>query len=205
MLSELDTAFLQDVADGLKSIYKSADQMIPKQIIDCPATAKDLWPHTRRALIEAHIKNLGVKYPGTVPASKPNKSRNCSHLEIKFGKLLLTQSHVTYIDEPVRPAYFRQRLAASSWAYLPSFNFEYPDPGNYIYGVLKHGGEDPAAVNFFCLEIPVRRSLDTCLRIDLTHMLGIEMAPNFQPEIIRDGIAASIRPTIKIAKQSGQE
>ena len=112
--AELPPGFLEAIFEMVHSGARSAVTRMQEGIWDGVYTlesARDSFPHERRAMVEAQLRALSHEFPGVEVESRFNRVGNC-HVLIKFGNVMLTASHVPYIYQVVRPAKFRRDYSA---------------------------------------------------------------------------------------------
>ncbi|TGM73307.1 hypothetical protein EHR01_19135 [Leptospira mtsangambouensis] len=110
----------------------------------------DAFPHIRRAAVDYSLRMLVNRVPRIQCTAdyKPNKSKNCSHLELNLGCFVITANYVEDSEKLPRDAIFRDNLCDLN---LPLFG-ENSDPEK-IYCVITHGGNRQFP-KFIALKIP---------------------------------------------------
>ena len=119
------------ICDGWKNASKHVSSHFPKP------QGKDLLPHYRRSLIETSLTDIGKWQKKIDALSQQNTAKNCSHVEIMIGNILMTVSYVDGPREMVRTALFRETLSESNQLglFLESEELK----GESYYGIIIHG------------------------------------------------------------------
>jgi hypothetical protein len=149
-------AFLKALFDLLKREYPKAWQACA-HLPD--AQARYLYPHARRASIEATVLDIAARFPEISVEAVPNASGDC-HVEIRCGNVVLTISHADHPSRLVDDARFRLSLAEDNDPVLFDCGNRLP-PGEWLYGILLHGStEDHRYLGFADIVFPVPSKQD---------------------------------------------
>ena len=147
------------------------------------SSARDLFPHERRARVESGLGCLPREFPGVRVSTRFNASRN-AHEILTFGPALLTESFVRDPARVPRPSRFREnysRTATGNFDGQMAFrendgslvSIPCPvigdDPGN-IYGILIYSSlpNHPFTVSYIGIGFPDPRCRRYVARLPLT-------------------------------------
>ena len=122
--------------------------------------ARYLTPHTRRANIQAGLKDLAAHFPNVSAEDVPNEAGEC-HVVVAFEKVRMTVSHVDHASRPTRAAKFRRTYAEDSQPCLFDCG-DRPSPGQCLYALALHGGSDE--LTFLNIVFPIPSDLKGGIR-----------------------------------------
>lgn len=179
----LPVEFFTKLANGMPRVYRSAADQAFKEFE--PQPGKDLLPHIRRARVDEFLKGLAESYTFLSPAYRPNAGKNCSHIEIGAGPIVLTGSKVNNPNQIVREAVFRSTLAESNRLFLPGI-FRNNKTNGKLYCIILHGPtyEDAGELSFLHLAVPDRSCRTYIGNINLLAMTSKQN--NITPEVVVD-------------------
>lgn len=125
---------------------------------------------------------------------RPNKARNCPHVEIHAGNVVLTASRVEDKDHPPRPACFRDSLAESNHMWLPGMEPKRPENGRY-YLIAAHMPQEDNLGELGVLRLGAPAK-DSKQYIDVMDVYAAAGTKPVAPEIITD----QVKPKLRILK-----
>lgn len=103
-----------------------------------PGIRHDLFPHLRRANVEAALLGLGRRYAklGVTTSEEANETGNSHHTVVRVGSVVITASAVETSDTLVREARFRRSLAKNPQLALGIVEAEEDPPSDALYALL---------------------------------------------------------------------
>ncbi|MCX5655171.1 MAG: hypothetical protein NTY65_11040 [Planctomycetota bacterium] len=169
--SHVNREFLRGVFDLLRREY-------PKSVRDCEHLPDEqshyLVPHTRRANIDAALRDLVRRFPGISAQAVPNESGEF-HVEVTCGPVCLTVSHVDQPSRVVRDARFRRTYAEDNQECLFDYS-DRPPPGERLYAIVLHGSNGEWRVLGFAdivFPIPSDEENGICYHRDRIHLVSM--------------------------------
>lgn len=199
--------FIEDVmrlhASEYRTAYDECALFYPWQ------EAHDLRPHTRRAKIEAKIRDLANSFPGMYATPEPNATGTSFHTRILSKNVILTVNCVQHPNDIVRHAEFRNTYAN---AQLDMFEpDEPPPPDGYVYAIWIHGASkrNPKRPDFMHIVFPSADCESYICRIDLFAIprfksLANELWPA-QVETVEDKLDMGLRSDAKKKKKKEED
>jgi hypothetical protein len=151
--SSVPERFLRDIAHGIADAYASREpfRWFP------PPEMHDVWPHNRRALIEARLREIAGGYPEMTARVETN-NKGDHHSVVEVGPVIMMESKVGSPHHVVRQADFRDTLARSNQLVLAGMEDmePAPSPGAKLCTILIHGEdpEDPTKLGFLDAVFP---------------------------------------------------
>jgi hypothetical protein len=171
--------------------------------------AHDLRPHTRRAKIEARIRDLANTFPDVTATVEPNAAGTSYHTRIVSNNVILTVNCVQHPNDIVRYAEFRNSYAnAQMNLFEPD---EPPPPDGYVYAILIHGAskKNPKRPDFMHIVFPDAKCESYICRIDLFAIPRFQRLVNelwpVQIETVADDLKFGLRPDAKSKKKKEQD
>lgn len=195
--------FIEDVmrlhASEYRTAYDECEMFYPWQ------EAHDLRPHTRRAKIEAKIRDLANTYPGIAATPESNATGTSYHTRIVSKNVILTVNCVQHPNDIVRYAEFRNGYAN---AQMNLYEPDEPPPSNgYLYAIWIHGASkrNPKRPDFMHIVFPDADCESYVCRINLFDIprfrsLANELWPA-QIEAVEDKLDMGLRPDAKKKKR----
>ena len=144
-LSRHSRALLECMAEellfGLVTRLQAASEQAAVSHSDLSFGAgRDLYPHTRHALVQHSWLELGKTYGhGVVACERRNSSNNRSHVEISAGSVVLIPAAVDRESDLPREAAYRRSLAENPQAALPGLGLKPTPAGNALLAVMLYG------------------------------------------------------------------
>ena len=132
---ETSSDFLKDTIRCLCGCYRDAYG-------DCEKTfswevAHDARPIVRRAKFEDAWMKIGNKH-GMQTSFEQNMAKNCYHLRVTKGRLILTAAFVDYRVKTVRTALYRNDYACGNQKFLFPDMDQSPAVDSPVYAILMH-------------------------------------------------------------------
>src|SRR6266852_2508257 len=128
----------------VSTAYKACSQFMARNVVTGTfPVGKELRPHLLRAFVDHSLMKLADQAPGFVQEVRPNIARNCHHVRIQKGGLVLTAHYMGRKSPFRRMARFavnRKNLSARNGEL---FDFESKDLdafGDFGYAQILHGG-----------------------------------------------------------------
>lgn len=199
--SDVPDGFLQDVVIMLFEHYAARDQHMARF---AHAERHDLWPHTRRALIEGDFRRLAHQH-GLGGGVESNVRCNANHTVVTAGRVDITQSYVDLRSDLPRPAHFRKTLTQASQFLLFARPEQQPDQNARVYAILTHGtrGDDSSQPGFADILFPAMEGEQVVLGgkirlfedrfADLVAQYRPAATPEIEPEVIKDDVEPRFR------------
>lgn len=161
--------------------------------------ARDLLPYFRRARIESDWALLAQRHPGLSVAVRRNAARNCHHVEISAGRVVLTESKTEGPSSMPAEAEFRDTIVQ---ACQPSL-FELEPMGTKLYAILIHGTEDGQNLSFARVAFPTRDLLAFRGAVDLFERFPrvVSSQGPAVEEVAEDSLALRLKETTKADAQ----
>ena len=189
--------FLADTATMMIAAYRDAYDECrsrPREV------ARDLRGHLRRALIEERWPIVAQRFAdeGITVRYRPNHTRTSFYAELRFGRVILTQSYVESPETIIRRAEYRSTLARPN---QPDLFCENPPPlpTDPLYAILIHG-EDSKQHNPYFADIvfPDQKCQEYLGRVKLFDLCWSSIEPllqtTSQEEVIPDEATPELLP-----------
>lgn len=145
----------------LFAVYREAHEQC-YSIASAPQ-ARDLLPYLRRARIESDWASLAQRHAGLSATTCTNAAKNCHHVEIVAGEVVLTESKTDGPSDLPAEAEFRDTIVQTCQQNL----FEPEPPGDKLYAILIHGTDDGQHLSFARMAFPTRDLLTYRGSVDL--------------------------------------
>lgn len=102
---------LIDFSTGIKLGYSLANEIVSTNSLFDSIPGKEVYPFIRNAAVNFSVSQyIAKQMPGLLCDQVLNVKRNCHHLEIKYGNIVITLNAVNFIDEFPRDAVYRYGL-----------------------------------------------------------------------------------------------
>jgi len=200
---EIPRPFLSALVAGCPAVFKRAYEFVYQNFHE--PQARDLLPHVRRSMMEQHLWTTASRFldHDIDVVDNPNFARNCYHVEVRCGSIILTASGVSTPKQMVRDAKFRNTLAEDNQGLL----FSYMDDrkrGDAYYAIILYGPdfEDRSKVAFIQLAFPSHdpeaKAYLGNSPYDLVSYCDATLYTKTEEEIVEDGAAARLRRQVKV-------
>ncbi len=134
---------VKKIQGGTRDAAKRISEDV-KEGIYTKQVARDLFPHTRRGMIETRLFGLDSDFPEVTVTSQLNKTETNYHTLVRAGNVIMTASSVQIPYGIVREANFRNNYAGpqtrfdiDSLSNLSIVEFiEEPDNDDVLYGII---------------------------------------------------------------------
>ncbi len=135
--NDVPGGFLEASVRSLKDCYERAHRQClrnyPREV------AHDLRPYLRRAEFEKEWALVAESHSGITCGFYTNVGRNCYHVRVQSGRVILTASFVDARVRAVRRAMFRDTYARRNETFLFADMAPTPPPeGAPLYAILMH-------------------------------------------------------------------
>lgn len=182
----------RDLASAVVKGWAATDQIVREHPQLQHIVGYDVRPHIRRACIDTAIEALAVQHPEIRAFVGKNNARNCSHVRLYVGSVVLTASYVESAKSMPREAVFRGDLAQNTPDLFGSADVEnmLASPDGLIYTLLRHGGANVSKTPAFIGLVVPSRDQRSCLYDESLPVVKV------RPEEVEE-IADRARPTLK--------
>jgi hypothetical protein len=135
--SQVPSSFIEASVRSLIDCYSRANDTVRKAFPE--PVAHDLRPHLRRAEFEKEWELIAKQHPDIRAEFCQNQAKNCWHLRITCGSVILTESLVDQRSRVVRRACFRETYARVNEGFLfPELAPPEPSTNSPLYAILTH-------------------------------------------------------------------
>lgn len=142
--------------------YRYAEEIKKSHIALKGVFGKELKPFLQRACIEYTLKDLQTKFPIKFKCSPQlNKKKNNTHIEVEFGRFILTESRVPVDGDLPRDAIYRMELCQINAPLFINTN-SYPEK---VYLILTHFGDKKP--DYMNVMVPCKGSDPICFKLEL--------------------------------------
>lgn len=165
-----------------------------------PATARDLFPYQRKALIDTRLLSFAKKY-GILFSLEKNISKNATHVEMKIGNTVVVVYYSPYGER--RKNIYRDNLTQTNYIPLPGIGLEKLNTDKEYVEII-HGPSDSKLneLGFFIMTKPSCDDSGCIWRYDLNRLV---IKNSVKPEMIEDEASVQLRRKQAMAKEQGDE
>jgi hypothetical protein len=171
-LAQVEDAFLRDILDGVIKQYQDVGKTA-EQLFVAETERHDALPILRRGFIEQAVRSIAERH-GLDTVTTLNEGRNCYHVEVRTGNVVITQSAVADPKTVVRHAIFREALAIEYQLLLFDDSQEKPNEARSLYAVLIHAADPKTGLpGFVHIAFPSQDLSRWVGRLDLLGYFGM--------------------------------
>lgn len=197
---QIKAAYREDVSDGfLMDWYALVQKAYPDAYKETygrflPRQAHDALGINRRAIIEEGLLDIVRRHPGITARETQNKKRTHNYVEVRAGRVVMTESMLPYRNVPLRSADFRAEQALTLQHTIKEIREDLVVEDGAVFAVLAHGPQmterlklDWSQNGFAFVGFPTLKGRPWYATIDLdtefsvrvaTRAAGIEAIPN---------------------------
>lgn len=172
-----------------------------------PRQAHDVLGIHRRAIIEESLIDIVRRHPGMSVHERKNKKNSHNYVEVRAGRVVMTESALPYRNVPLRPADFRNQYALTLQHTLREIREDLVIEDGAVFAALIHGPQmneqlqlDWSQCGFLFVGFPSMKCRSWLATIDLVPEFGVRAATrSVEAEKIED----QLKPRIRRDKETG--